>query len=1460
MVDLLENAADALNLQRPPPQLSEPPIQINGFADEYADLRSVVHSTHSTGRSIDVDVKEDQIPDVAVNVTRMNQALQNAWAARNMVDTTTPEGRRALVDAIIRFYGSEDEAALIVEFPELVAGLPMPLPPNAFPLAGRLDPEAREAFRHVAEIFRQTHAQADGEYAGMWRLIYIGDTRAAQHQQANLRAALNDLGANAQRQIYHDNHFHISLGPVGTSRPAPAGQAVPTPAPPGSALLAAEVGDGVDATSIAPGSGLDAVIASAQTAWAAGAPVDALDTVRIEIADLGGVTLGTYADGVITLDDDAAGHGWFVDPTPGLSEEFSAIGSEAIFRALAGGSADGRIDLFTVLAHEMGHGLGLDDVGGDPERLMTGVLPVGARRLPTALDFDALTPEQIVVAAPAPAAQAAPTIPPGDLPRLLAAQAGPLANGAFDFGPGDGGFAWTTVGDVAVENGAAVLREDRSVFTGLSQSILPPPGAETLRFDVVDLRLSQTPGEAPDAFEVALLDAATGASLLGPIAGLGGTDAFLNVQADGARFFADGVQIAETGEGFTVSIDLSVVSLPASGAALSFDLIGLGAVDAVARIDDVAFILDGANNAPIARDDIIGIDEDGAITVDLLANDEDPDGDAVQLLSIETPQFGALEDLGDGRYRYTPDPDASGEETLVYEITDGFLTATAALRVTVRPVNDAPILTAIADQTLLEGETLTLALEASDVDDRAVDLRYRLVDGPADATVDPISGALSWTPSGPGSTEIAVAVRDPDGAEAEARFQVAVAPLEGLVAQDDVVALDEDGVVEFNVLSNDAAAGGGALSVVSIDAPSFGALTDLGGGAYRYTPDPDRNGVETLSYVVTDGGETAGATVTITVRPANDAPTIAPVADQSLIVGQTISLQIAASDVDDPADALRYRLISGPAGASVDLTNGIFAWTPAAAGAETVTIEVDDQRGGASRVSFTVTVEPALVDPLQVTAVGATATGFTVRFNLALDRAAFDLTDFTLSGALVGLVEGAVTFDADSQGFRFDRAGGLDIQYDVYGLTLASGAAGVLSAAGGQLDGDGDGTVGDDYFALLDLRGTGDGVVSAEDFMRGPGQPVDEPTASVGLPVLFESAGGVKTLAFAIDHDPYDLTITGVVAGADLPSGAELRFGIEPAGWRARAVVVVISDIEIQAGPVELVRMVAHVPTSALYRNRHDLKFETLHINGASVSAATDTLHVVGYVGDLDADGALTRNDVITAQRMGFTGGPLAGWEGVDPLLVGDLFKDGRINAFDGSIILQEISGFDRPEIPNVPTGVTLRFFEETPDLRVPLALEAALGGSQTVAVRASGLAMVSEVAIRLAFDAEAFEAPDMALAAAAPAGSTVSVQSAGEGLVDIVVSLAGDPGVGVFDFLELTWTTAAALAAPRLGAFSVVSASADGVPIAAPDASGADWLTPFLIDYTQMDDPSAFALSAFGTPLIADPIRRDDT
>ena len=134
---------------------------------------------------------------------------------------------------------------------------------------------------------------------------------------------------------------------------------------------------------------LAGMLAEAEQRWIASGLVDAaalsrLGAIEVRVADLDGATLGlaNEAERAIIIDSSAAGWGWFVDKTPSIDEEVTLWVSSDQRAASPDSPAYGKIDLLTVVEHELGHLLGFEhgsiDVMG--ETLVAGVRisPAGA--------------------------------------------------------------------------------------------------------------------------------------------------------------------------------------------------------------------------------------------------------------------------------------------------------------------------------------------------------------------------------------------------------------------------------------------------------------------------------------------------------------------------------------------------------------------------------------------------------------------------------------------------------------------------------------------------------------------------------------------------------------------------------------------------------------------------------------------------------------------------------------------------------------------------------------------------------------------------------------------------------------------------------------------------------------------------------------------------------------------------
>jgi hypothetical protein len=423
----------------------------------------------------------------------------------------------------------------------------------------------------------------------------------------------------------------------------------------------------------------------------------------------------------------------------------------------------------------------------------------------------------------------------------------------------------------------------------------------------------------------------------------------------------------------------------------------------IARVD---ITVNSVNSRPDAQPDSAFTQQDAALSINVLANDSDPDvpPDPITLTVVTDPPSGvaAIDNNGtplnpaDDRILYTPDPGFFGIDTFDYTLDDmtGTPNATDTTTVTVR-VNGRP--TAVNDtDTTTQDASKVIDVLANDTDPDSPSAGWRVVavTVPSHGTAV-INAGLSviYTPAQfyQGGDTFGYTMSDGEGGTSSATVNVNVTDADDFpIANDDpgagpVLQVGEGQTISIDVLANDLGLGDAPFTVRAeppfFPPPSFpgcgvtgtasvvGSPGPAGGIRVEYAAPPDEcAGTVTFDYSVTDvDGDTDTATVTITVLPVNDPPVAVP--DSSSTDEDTsVLIDVAANDTDveTVVDPTTVSIASCPGGAScVSNGDGTVTYTPAANffGVATFTYTIQDNQGATSSAgTVTVTVN-SINDP-----------------------------------------------------------------------------------------------------------------------------------------------------------------------------------------------------------------------------------------------------------------------------------------------------------------------------------------------------------------------------------------------------------------------------------------------------------------------------------------------------------------
>jgi uncharacterized repeat protein (TIGR02543 family) len=158
-------------------------------------------------------------------------------------------------------------------------------------------------------------------------------------------------------------------------------------------------------------------------------------------------------------------------------------------------------------------------------------------------------------------------------------------------------------------------------------------------------------------------------------------------------------------------------------------------------------VVNPGDDPPVANNDSYTMLEGRTTVLDPLANDNDPEGQPLDLVSFSQPTYGSVTNNGDGTLTHIADPGYVGADSFTYSITDGTLTSeVATVSLTINP-NSAPVAVNDGASTLVD-TLVNISVMDNDSDPDGDPIGLNAFTQGANGTVsDNGDGTLRYTPN-----------------------------------------------------------------------------------------------------------------------------------------------------------------------------------------------------------------------------------------------------------------------------------------------------------------------------------------------------------------------------------------------------------------------------------------------------------------------------------------------------------------------------------------------------------------------------------------------------------------------------------------------------------------------------------------------------------------------------------------
>jgi len=380
----------------------------------------------------------------------------------------------------------------------------------------------------------------------------------------------------------------------------------------------------------------------------------------------------------------------------------------------------------------------------------------------------------------------------------------------------------------------------------------------------------------------------------------------------------------------------------------------------------VSLTIYSLNDAPVANNQNLQLNEDSILNGTLTANEVD--GDPLTYVITAQPTHGAVTGTLPN-FTYTPNLNYFGADNFSFKANDTHVDSNiATINLTINSVNDVPT----ADNKIINTPVNTpVAVTLSGTDVENSPLTFAIVSSPSHGSLSGSSPSLTYTPTNgyAGSDSFTYTANDSQATSPVATVSINVnSGNQPPVANNQSLSTNEDVDLALVLTGSDPEAQ--PITYIVLTQPAHGSLIGTA-PSLTYHPNPNYFGSDSFTFKVNDSQVDSNiATISITMTAVNDAP-VANNLTIGTAVNQSVGIVLTGADIDN--DPLTFSVTATPQHGTLTGNEPNLIYTPANnySGTDSFTYKANDGSLDSTPATVSLTISagnmPPIANPQEVT-------------------------------------------------------------------------------------------------------------------------------------------------------------------------------------------------------------------------------------------------------------------------------------------------------------------------------------------------------------------------------------------------------------------------------------------------------------------------------------------------------------